>query len=160
MARYTDNLEDVISSLVKDSLAEAIEEFKAPVASPDKERGVMDLVVADPVSAPVVAQAQALQSLAKSMEVVSTFVSQGGLSSLLQGYAKTNSVSSLLNGLTANAGRGGLDARFMEQNAVEITHLIEAVFDKYEKHLSEKAERDPQIHDAEKDFKRAFAKDE
>ena len=125
-----------------------------------EEARILDLVVADPAEAPAIAQSQALQSLAKSMDVIATFVTQGGLTEVLQGYAKTNSVSTLLGGLTANAGRNGLDARFIQQNAIEITHVVEAVFDKYIQHMAEKTQRDPELKDAEKDFTDSFAKEE
>lgn len=95
-------------------------------------------------------QTEALTSLAKAVTDISTFISGGGLNKLLSGVARGNAVSSMLGGLTTHAGRNGLDARTLKQNAVEVVEQIEAVFSKFEERLAAKnkgEQRDPELKD-------------
>lgn len=95
-------------------------------------------------------QTEALVTLAKATSEIATFISGGGLTKLLSGVARGNAVSSMLGGLTTHAGRNGLDARTLKQNAVEVVEQIEAVFSKFEERLAAKnkgEERDPEIKD-------------
>ena len=97
-------------------------------------------------------QTKALASISQSLGALSNFISGGGLSSLLNGYAKSQAVKEILGGLAAHDGRNALDARVLTQNALEITTQIEKVFDKYHETLKAKASgevRDSHIHDAE-----------
>lgn len=99
-----------------------------------------------------VKQTEALTALAKASTEIATFVTSGGLSSLLSGVARGNAVSAMLGGLTQHAGRDGLDARTLKQNAIEIVEQIEAVFTKFEERLSAKRrgeERDGEVKNAE-----------
>lgn len=92
-------------------------------------------------------QTQALTVLAQGVNSLAEFVVNGGLGQMLSGYARTQSVQGILNGLAAHGGRAALDARFLKQNALEITEAIEQVFDKYKQRTAETAAepRDPHI---------------
>ncbi len=92
-------------------------------------------------------QTEALTVLASGVNALAEFVVNGGLSQMMSGYARTQSVQGILNGLAAHGGRAALDARFLKQNALEITEAIEQVFDKYKQRTAETAagERDPEI---------------
>lgn len=91
-------------------------------------------------------QTQALTALAEGVNALAAFVTGGGLSQLLSGYARTQSVQAILGGLASHDGRNSLDARVLGQNAIEIVEQIEKVFDKYHTRQEEKVERDPYIH--------------
>lgn len=98
-------------------------------------------------------QTEALQVLSEAAKQIASFLTDGGLVNVLSGYARTQAVKDMLGGLTANMGRDALDARTISQNAIEITEVIEAVFKKYEEKLKTQ-NRDPEIHDAEADYKK------
>lgn len=100
-----------------------------------------------------VKQTEALTVLAAGVQTIATFLTNGGLTSLLSGYARSQAVKDILGGLATHDGRNALDARVLGQNAVEIVHAVEAVFEKYQERLSSKEVRDPEVHDAEKDLK-------
>lgn len=94
-------------------------------------------------------QTEALETIGTSLNAISTFITSGGLQDLLSGYARSQSVTAMLGGLTTHAGRNGLDARVLEQNAKEIVKQIESVFDKYQEVLAAKKRGDmldPDIH--------------
>lgn len=99
-----------------------------------------------------VQQAQALTTLANSVQQIANFLSSGGLTSILNGYAKSQSVKDILGGLAAHDGRNALDARVLSQNAVEIVEQVEKVFDKYHERLKDKEPRDETIIDSEADY--------
>lgn len=96
-------------------------------------------------------QAQALSVLAKGVSDIATFLTSGGLTELMSGYARSQAVKDILGGLAAHDGRNALDARVLGQNALEIVEQVEKVFSKYEERLSSK-NRDPELHNAEDAF--------
>lgn len=101
-----------------------------------------------------VKQAEALSTLAEGVKELSKFLTQGGLTSLLSSYSKSLSVNQMLGGLAANMGRKSLDAQTIKQNALEITEVIDAVFEKYAERSEAKLRgRDKDIHDGEKELK-------
>ena len=112
-------------------------------------------------TAPVVApaaeeQAKALTSISKSLSQLTNFITTGGLTELLAAQATHNAISGVMQGLAAHDGRQALDARVMAQNGLEIAKHIDAAVEtalrlKKEK---EKGDHDPEIHDAEADFKK------
>lgn len=69
---------------------------------------------------------QAVIAVGKAMTDLVQFVTQGGLASLLQQHTKAQTVNHLIQGLTSNAGRNGLDARTLTQNAIEGWHTLDA----------------------------------
>lgn len=97
---------------------------------------------------------EALETIGRSLNSLCTFVTSGGLSSLLSGYARSQAVKEILGGLAAHDGRNALDARVLNQNALEIVTQVEAVFKKYQENLSSKEVRDSDIHDGEAQFKK------
>ncbi len=146
------NLEDFVAEIVKESIEESL--------ALREEKAIAPTTNTPHAEAPAVVQAKALQSLAGSMEVVASFITEGGLAKLMTGQAKANMSSQMLNGLMANMGRGGLDASLMNQNAIEITQLAEIIFEKYAEKLKAKSDGnyDPELKDAEADFNERYAK--
>ena len=99
-------------------------------------------------------QTKALASIGESLKSLSDFVSKGGLTELLKGYSQTQIVQGVLQGLAAHDGRNSLDARYLQQNALEIVHAIEAVLDKAKERTEARSEEklDTGIKNAEDDF--------
>lgn len=100
-------------------------------------------------------QTEALATLAEGVKSLAAFVTGGGLHAVLSGYAKSQAVKDILGGLASHDGRNSLDARHLKQNALEIVEAIEQVWDKYAERIAAKEPRDPEIHDAEEDFKKS-----
>lgn len=101
----------------------------------------------------VLQQAQALTALASATKQISDFITGGGLSAVLSGYARSQAVKDILGGLAAHAGRSSLDARVLGQNALEITEAVEAVFKKYAERLAEKEPRAEGIVEPPEEYK-------
>jgi hypothetical protein len=102
-----------------------------------------------------VKQTEALQTIGDSLKAISSFISQGGLSAILQSQSMASGANALLQGLTAHDGRKGLDARTLKQNSVEIAEQILLVHAKFKERLEAQAKgevRDEDMHDAETDF--------
>ncbi len=125
---------------------------KEYVPNTEYRDGLIRWIETREAEAPALAQTKALESLATSVNALTSFLTGGGLAQVLTGYAKTQSVAGILSGLVAKDGRSGLDPRVMNQNAIEVSTFIETVFDHYSKRLKDKHERDPEIKDAEADF--------
>lgn len=103
----------------------------------------------------VVAQTKAVQELAKGVTQIAEFLSGGGLSKVLGEYSKSQIAKDILGGLASHEGRAALDARFIQQNALEIIHTIESVFDKAKERgeaLARGEVRDSELKDAEAEF--------
>lgn len=92
-----------------------------------------------------VQQTKALTSLAQGINQIAAFITGGGLSEVLSGYARSQAVQSILGGLASHDGRNALDARVLGQNAIEITEQIEQVFQKYQSRLASKEKRNPVV---------------
>lgn len=104
-----------------------------------------------------VKQTEALITLATGINTIANFLTSGGLTDLVSANAKSRIVSDILGGLAAHNGRNSLDAQTIKQNSLEIVETIEAVWSKYQERAKAK-DRDPEIHDAEKDFKKSEEK--
>lgn len=90
-------------------------------------------------------QTEALCSLAEGVKTLSEFVKSGGLQSLFSGMARGNIAAGIFQGLAAKDGRKALDAQVIKQNAIDITYIIEAVFNKMHERATDKEPRDPEI---------------
>lgn len=99
-----------------------------------------------------VAQTEALTTLAQATKEISTFLNGGGLANILSGYARSQAVGGILQGLASHDGRNALDARVIQQNALDMVTQVEKVFEKYGQILEAKGKEDPDIHDAENDY--------
>ena len=99
---------------------------------------------------------KALSVQAEALKDIAHFLTSGGLSSIAQGVALSNTAASLLNGLTVHDGRQGLDARTLDQNALEIATLALKVKDQFQEKLSALAKGpvDNELHDGEADYKK------
>lgn len=101
-------------------------------------------------------QSESLAVLAKATNDIATFITSGGLTQLLSGYARSQAVKDILGGLAAHDGRNALDARVLGQNSIEIVEQVERVFAKYEERLAAKLrgeERDPDMHEATEEYR-------
>lgn len=118
-----------------------------------------DVAVVKPSSEVILLEERKLEIAerqADALHSISEFLNGDGLQRTLSGLARSGAANSLLQGLVAHDGRNGLDARTQEQNAREICHLVEKVFDQFQEKLQAKANgevRDSEIHDAEAGFK-------
>lgn len=102
---------------------------------------------------PAVETARALTSIAQSLQTLSAFISNGGLQNLTQTVVRANGALSLLQAVIT---KDGFDVRRIKQYGIELTQTVEAVLGKYAQSLKES--RDPELHDAEKDFNKAEGK--
>lgn len=101
-------------------------------------------------------QTKAIQSVGQALQTIASFVAQGGLATLLGEYSRSQIAKDILGGLAAHSGRNALDARFIEQNAIEVNKAIEAIFDKAEEKAKARAAgeiRDSEIKDSEKEYR-------
>lgn len=104
-----------------------------------------------------VQQTKSLEVLSKGIADIAAFLTSGGLSQLLSGYAKSQASTAILGGLASHDGRNALDARVLGQNSLEIVEQVLKVHDKFHSRLSEAA-RDPEVKDAEDSFKKSEKK--
>ena len=104
-----------------------------------------------------VQQTKSLEVLSKGIADIAAFLTSGGLSQLLSGYAKSQASTAILGGLASHDGRNALDARVLGQNSLEIVEQVLKVHDKFHSRLSEEA-RDPEVKDAEDSFKKSEKK--
>ena len=102
-------------------------------------------------------QTKALEKIGQGITDIASFLNSGKLSQLMQSVSLANGANALLNGLTTNAGREGLDARTLSQNALEIAEAVLLVHNKFKERLEALAKqepRDPEIKDFEDDYKK------
>ena len=99
-----------------------------------------------------IAQVKALAEVSQSFKDIAEFVTGEGLKETLKGNARYNAVNATLSGLTSNAGRLGLDARTMKQDAIDTVYKVEAFHKEYERIIAERnngEEYDDDLYDAE-----------
>lgn len=89
-------------------------------------------------------QTEALTSLAKGINDIAAFVTQGGLQAAMSAHTKGALLQGIFNGLASHGGRNSLDARTIKQNALEAVELVMAAFDKMHERIQDK-NRDPEI---------------
>lgn len=94
-------------------------------------------------------QAEALSILANGVKDIAGFLKEGGLANILSGYARSQAVKDILGGLATHDGRNSLDGRLLGQNAIDIVHAVEAVFEKYQEKLKAKGKEDPELKDSQ-----------
>lgn len=94
-------------------------------------------------------QTEALIVLGNAVQSIANFLTSGGLTNVLSGYARSQAVKDILGGLATHDGRDSLDGRVLKQNALEIVTAVEAVFEKYQEKLSAKGKEDPEIKDSQ-----------
>jgi len=116
-------------------------------------------VLAEPKELLVVQEQQtkALEKIGQGITDIASFLNSGKLTQLMQSVSLANGANALLNGLTTNAGREGLDARTLSQNALEIAEAVLLVHNKFKERLEALAKqepRDPEIKDSEDDYKK------
>ncbi len=100
-------------------------------------------------------QTAAMEGISQSLTALASFVTKGGLVEVLSGYSRALGVGQAVQGLLQHSGRAGLDARTMKQDAVEIVHKIEQVFEKYNEVVKAKASgeiRDEDLQNAEDEY--------
>jgi hypothetical protein len=124
------------------------------------ERGVTELdtkfdspLVAQPWYPPS-AQAKdrevvALETAAAALTGISNFLSGITLKEVIQHQAVHGSIREILGGLATKDGRGALDARTMNQNAIDMAYLIEKVLGKVTSHAISRTGAAPEVKDGE-----------
>ncbi|WP_288985291.1 hypothetical protein [uncultured Flavobacterium sp.] len=99
-----------------------------------------------------IAQVKALAEVSNSFKQIAEFVTGEGLKETLKGNARYNAVNAALSGLTSNAGRMGLNAATMKQDAIDTVHRVEEFHKTYERVIAERnngEEFDEEIYSAE-----------
>lgn len=107
--------------------------------------------------APIPAEAvTALVSIASSLESISTFLGGQTLPNVLKSYSIMQCIGQVLNGLTANGGREGLDARTIDQDATDATHRILKAFSHLEESIEARrnGEHSGEVLDAQAEFEK------
>lgn len=92
---------------------------------------------------------KAMVSIAESLATLTSFISGGGLTEVIGGLVKAQAINGVIQGLTSNAGRMGLDARTHKQNAVDAIAFIEIAHKLYKEKLQETGPRADEVVDAE-----------
>lgn len=92
-------------------------------------------------------QTEAIASLAKGVNDIAAFITQGGLQAVMSAHTKGTLLQGILNGLANHDGRDSLDARTIKQNALEAVELVMATFEKMRERIQDK-NRDPEIKEA------------
>lgn len=126
---------------------------------------IMDLVVAFPDGTQVICkdgeefvrctQVAAAARTALALEGIAKFIAGTTLPQALESHAMMACIGHVMNGLTANKGRTGLDASTIKQDAIDISHRVAAAFDHMRQNVEARKRgdfREP-IIDAERDFK-------
>lgn len=131
-----ENAERAIERIVERKVAELVPASEPPVLLPEKVE-------------------TALVSIGEGMKAIATFLGGTTLPEIAESMAIMKTVSDIQGGLAAHGGRAALDARTINQNAIDISHLITAAFDHLKKHTEElrNGERDSRVVDAEEEFK-------
>lgn len=104
-------------------------------------------------------QAQQTESqviIAEAMTAIAQAISAlpRAIENAVQTLVKGNGVNGILAGLAQHDGRKSLDARIMDQNALEIVEQLEKVFKKYNTRMRD-LNRSDTLVDAEADYKKA-----
>lgn len=107
-------------------------------------------------SSPTTLQVQQTESLAVMAEAMSVMAQTFSalprvINDAVQTLVKGNGVNGILAGLAQHDGRKSLDARIMDQNALEIVEQLEKVFKKYNTRMRDLGRSDTLVN-AEDDF--------
>jgi hypothetical protein len=97
---------------------------------------------------------ESVVTIAESLKGISTFLSGQTLPQVMESYAIMSCLGQIMNGLTANQGRVGLDARTIKQDAIDGTHRILAAFDHLRDTFEQRknGERTAEVVDPEADY--------
>lgn len=107
-------------------------------------------------SSPTTLQQQQTESqviIAEAMTAIAQAISAlpRAIENAVQTLVKGNGVNGILAGLAQHDGRKSLDARVMDQNALEIVEQLEKVFKKYNQRMRDLGRSDTLVN-AEDDF--------
>jgi len=91
----------------------------------------------------------ALETAAAALTGISNFLSGITLKEVIQHQAVHGSIREILGGLATKDGRGALDARTMNQNAIDMAYLIEKVLGKVSSHALSRTGATPEVKDGE-----------
>jgi hypothetical protein len=99
---------------------------------------------------------QSLATIANSLDRISNYIANGGLVELLSSNAKAGIAQGILNGLAAHDGRKSLDAQLAPQNIIEIAHLVDGVFEKFQERAKARAagDLDPELKNGEEAYQK------
>lgn len=91
----------------------------------------------------------ALETAATALMGISNFLSGITLKEVIQHQAVHGSIREILGGLATKDGRNALDARTMNQNAIDMAYLIEKVLGKVTSHALSRTGATPEVKDGE-----------
>ena len=91
----------------------------------------------------------ALETAAAALTGISNFLSGITLKEVIQHQAVHGAVRDILGGLATKDGRNALDARTMNQNAIDMAYLIEKVLGKVTSHALSRTGATPEVKDGE-----------
>jgi hypothetical protein len=91
----------------------------------------------------------ALETAAAALTGISNFLSGITLKEVIQHQAVHGSIREILGGLATKDGRNALDARTMNQNAIDMAYLIEKVLGKVSSHALSRTGATPEVKDGE-----------
>jgi hypothetical protein len=91
----------------------------------------------------------ALETAAAALTGISNFLSGITLKEVIQHQAVHGSIREILGGLATKDGRNALDARTMNQNAIDMAYLIEKVLGKVTSHAISRTGAAPEVKDGE-----------
>lgn len=104
---------------------------------------------------PAAARDLAVAEAARSITALCDKLAAMDLPAAITGLTKAHGLTSILSALV---GKNGIDARRLKQDSLEVATLVQMAVEMFQEKLasgggSTKADVDPELHDAEKDFK-------
>lgn len=99
---------------------------------------------------------QTLLTINKACDAIAHFFGNTTLPEVMESRAIMGSIETMLGGLVTHAGREGLDARVINQNATEVAHVIEKTFERVKSHVQARrsGEHSGDTLDAEGDYEK------
>ena len=96
-----------------------------------------------------------LATIADSLKSISTFLGGQTLPNVLESYSVMQCIGQALNGLLSSQGRNGLDARTIDQDAIDSTHRILKSFEHLKESIQARrsGEHSGEFVDAEQKFR-------
>lgn len=138
--KLTDNeLLERIAELQKRQAERAVP-LPYPYKTEPLPRGISFPVFNPPPPTPLLSPVaeQALVNIGDGMRAIATFLGGATLPQVIESAALLGSLGQILGGLTSHAGRQGLDARVIQQDAIDSTHKVISLFDKLKETLEAK----------------------
>lgn len=118
-----------------------------------KRHAPVPVTVTEALPVKIEENTKALLAVAQTLAPLAQFFEGANVKEVMAAKAK----SEFINQATQVAlDKFNFDASRFSQAAIEVAHLVDMVYDKVSSREATKNERDPEIHDAEADFKRVL----